>query len=189
MAYLELMPAFKCSHLDSPDIAFSCVEADFCGRTESINFWIDWDNPMSLFNWSQTIGLICRPGWQIGLLGSSMFGGWVLSLLWLPSYSDVYGRKLLFKLSIIVTTLMFFFMWVSKSYLLTLISHTIIGFFTSLRLGVGWPYMLELVHKGSHPVHSVIILGTCAVQQMFCIAFFKYFSHNANVFMAIGFVI
>ena len=63
MAYMELVPKFKCSYTESPDVVFSCVEQDFCGRGDEINYWIDWDNRMSLYNWSENIGLICRPGW------------------------------------------------------------------------------------------------------------------------------
>ena len=91
IAYMELVPRFKCSFIETPEVVFSCVEQDFCG-SDSVTYWIDWDHPMSLHNWSESIGLICRPGWQIGMLGSSMFGGWCLSLLWLPRLSDVYGR-------------------------------------------------------------------------------------------------
>jgi MFS family permease len=187
MAYMELVPRFKCSYPESPETVFSCVEQDFCGSDGKINYWIDWDNPMSLHNWSENISLICRPGWQIGMLGSVLFGGWVMTLLWLPSYSDTYGRANLYRIAMIATTIAYGLILISKSFLLTLACAFITGVFTSIRLGVGWPYLLELVHKGSHPVHSMSLLSVCAFQQIICVAYFKYYSNNAYLFMGVGF--
>ncbi len=82
IAYMEMSPRFKCSVTESQEV-FDCTEKDFCGSSD-INFWVDTANDRSLVNWSERIGLICRPGWQIGLLGSAFFAGWVSTLLWIP---------------------------------------------------------------------------------------------------------
>jgi hypothetical protein len=75
----------------------------------------------------------------------------------------------------------------SKSYLVTLFSILITGFFTSLRSGVGWPFLLELVPKGSRPMHAMAYGSMGAIIAMSCVIFLSYFSNNAYYFMGIGF--
>ena len=94
MAYLEVLPQFKCSFNESTNFE-TCTEKDFCGNP-NVEVFIDWENPKSIYNWADTIGLVCRPGWQVGLLGSVYYAGWCSTLLWLPKYSDLYGRKKFF---------------------------------------------------------------------------------------------
>jgi MFS family permease len=55
-----------------------------------------------------------------------------------------------------LNTLMFTILMFSRSYALTLISIFIVGFFTSMRTGVGWPYLLELVPKKDRPLHATL---------------------------------
>ena len=61
ISLFEAVPHFKCSSLGSNGV-YDCVEADFCGKPE-INFWVDRENPDTIYNWAEQIGLICRPGW------------------------------------------------------------------------------------------------------------------------------
>lgn len=81
LSYLELMPEFTCNYIGQTQ-TFVCKEADFCGSPQ-IQYVIT-PSPTSLYNWVEKLGLICRPGWQIGLLGSALFSGWCLTLLWVP---------------------------------------------------------------------------------------------------------
>lgn len=186
---MELVPRFKCSLVASPEVPYTCFEQDFCGQQSTVNYWIDWENPMSLKNWSESIGLICRPGWQIGLLGSAAFGGWCSSLLWLPRFSDVYGRLRLFQLSCIVTTIMYVAIMFSKSYMVTLASIFMIGFFASLRVNVGWPYMLELIPKQSHSLHAMGLNAIAPFEAITGVLFFAYLSNSAYLLMGIFLVL
>jgi MFS family permease len=121
------------------------------------------------------------------MLGSMLFGGWCSTLLWMPKYSDTHGRLILFKFAMCLTTVTFFIILMSKSYLVTLFSILITGFFTSLRSGVGWPFLLELVPKGSRPMHAMAYGSMGAIIAMSCVIFLSYFSNNAYYFMGIGF--
>jgi MFS family permease len=37
--------------------------------------------------------LICEPQSEIGLLGACFFVGVILSIMWMPTYSDIHGRQ------------------------------------------------------------------------------------------------
>ena len=140
-------------------------------------------------NWSEKIGLICRPGWQIGMLGSLYYAGWCSTLLWLPRISDKYGRAPVFRFAMVVHTVLFGIIIVSRSYLLTLFSIFIVGVFTSLRTGVGWPYLLELVPNQSRPYHAMGYNSIGASWGIIGALYLSYVSKEVNTFIAIGFVL
>lgn len=185
MAYMELIPRFKCMFGGSTEEAV-CVEADFCGN-ENVVHRIDWDSPMSLVNWSQRISLVCRPGWQIGLLGSAFYFSWACCVLWVPSYADKFGRVRLFKFGLTLSTVLFGVIIVSNQFLVTLVSLALLGALASLRSGVGWPYLLETVPKKDKPVHSVLFNAHGALQGIFGSIFFAFVNQNAYYFLGIGF--
>ena len=89
LGFLELMPEFECNYPGN-STTFPCKEKDFCGT--DIEYSIV-KGPDTLDNWVEKLSLICRPGWQVGMLGSSLFIGWTLTTLWLPKLADTYGRK------------------------------------------------------------------------------------------------
>ena len=120
------------------------------------------------------------------MLGSMLFGGWCSTILWLPRQSDVYGRTKLFRYAMCLTLATFTTIYFSKSYLVTLLAILITGLFTSLRSGVGWPLLLELVPKSSRPLHAVVFGSIGAIEAMGCVVYFTYVSNNAYYFMGIG---
>lgn len=86
-----------------------------------------------------------------------------------------------------LNTLMFTILMFSRSYSLTLISIFIVGFFTSLRTGVGWPYLLELVPKKDRPFHSTLYCIIGASWGVIGAFFFLFVSKNAYYFMGFGY--
>lgn len=74
----------------------------------------------------------------------------------MPRLSELYGRAKFFKFSMALNMLMYSILMFSRSYSLNLISIFIVGFFTSMRTGIGWPYLLELVPKASRPLHATL---------------------------------
>ena len=88
LSYLELAPQYVC--FDGTEW-LSCKPADFCGT--NIQYRIDYSCPTCLHNWVEKLSLTCEPKWKIGLLGSSLWMGWVLSLLFLPRIADIRGPR------------------------------------------------------------------------------------------------
>ena len=153
LSYLELMPQFTCNYVGQTS-TFTCKEADFCGNS-SIEYVIT-PSPTTLYNWVEKLGLICRPGWQVGFLGSSFFLGWCLTLLWLPSFGDKYGRRKIFWFGNIITFGIFTVLMISKSFWLTVGMIFLNGAFESIRLSIGYTYCMELIGAPYRTLYGTI---------------------------------
>ena len=86
LAFLCMPPKFLCNYVGRQE-SFVCRQQEFCGNPD-LEWMIDYSNPQTLHNWIEKLSLVCKPSWQIGLLGSAYFAGMALTLLWLPSYAD-----------------------------------------------------------------------------------------------------
>ena len=184
MAFLEVLPQFKCL-LEGTSEMFVCTEPDFCGNP-SVEMFVDREHPRSIYNWSEKMGLICRPGWQIGLFGSSYFAGYVSTLLWMPQYADRNGRKKYFQYAMIINSFLYIVIMLSTNYTVTLISLLTVGFFTSWRQGVGFPYMIEFVGQKYRAIYGTAFSIFGSTFGIFGALFFLFFSKNAYYFMGVG---
>jgi MFS family permease len=186
ISLFEKIPKFKCSRTGSDEV-FDCVEANFCGNPD-INFWVDRENPDTIYNWAEQIGLICRPGWQVGLLGSSIFAGWCSTLLWMPAISNRIGRKIMFTYALAANVVLFTVIMFTHSFIFMMTSMFFLGFFNSAKFGVGWPYLLELVPMSSRAKHSAAFGVLGASWGVIGAFFFVFLTRNAYVFAAFGYV-
>ena len=109
LPYLEMVPAYTCTSADRPD-PYECTPEDFCGN-DSITATPDYSVESSLRNWVEDFDLACRSETEIGMLGSSLFVGIIISSLTMPRIADLYGRKwvilCLSSLQFLVTLLIF----------------------------------------------------------------------------------
>ena len=186
ISLFEAVPKFKCSHVGSEEV-FDCVEANFCGNPE-INYWVDRENPETIYNWAEQIGLICRPGWQVGMLGSVLYAGWCMTLLWMPQFSDRIGRKSMFAYSLAVNVVLFTVIMFTHSFITMLIAMFFVGFFNSAKFGVGWPYLLELVPMNTRATHAAAFNILGALWGVIGAFFFIFLTNNAYVFAAFGYI-
>jgi MFS family permease len=132
IALFEVIPHFKCIQNGSNDV-FNCVEANFCGNPD-ITYWVDRENPDTIYNWAEQIGLICRPGWQIGMLGSVFFAGWCSTLLWMPQISDRIGRKTMFVYSLAINVVLYTMVMFTRSFKVMVVAFFLLGFFNQLQI-------------------------------------------------------
>lgn len=121
------------------------------------------------------------------MLGSLYYAGWCATLLWMPSLAETRGRHNLFKFSMVLNLGIFTLVFFSTSYMITLFSIGIVGVFTSLRTGVGWPYLLEMVPKKDRAMHATLYGMLGASWGMIGSIFFYFFTNNAYYFMGIGY--
>lgn len=121
------------------------------------------------------------------MLGSLYYAGWCSTLLWMPSFADKYGRVMFFRFAMVLNTVMFTCVYFSHSYILTLSSIFLVGVFTSLRTGVGWPYLLEMVPKKDRPYHATLYGMMGALWGIIGSVFLSMFSKNVYYFMDIGY--
>lgn len=146
LGFLELMPAFTCQH-KGQEATFECQpggDFGFCGKS-NIEYTVNYDSPDSLHNWVEKLSLVCKPGWQIGLLGSALFAGWTSTLLWVPPLAEKYGRRKIFIWGNVARLLLFTALMFSHSYWLTVVSLYLIGTLESIQVSIGYNYCMELM--------------------------------------------
>ena len=90
---------------------------------------------------------MCTSKVEIGLIGSSTLLGWALTTTWLPRLADLYGRKNLYKISQICGLILFTAIFFADSLNTFIGLNFLIGVVTSLRINVGYIYMLEFMPK------------------------------------------
>jgi MFS family permease len=65
----------------------------------------DQSDPEYIDNWIQKFDLLCKPSEYIGLIGSSYMVGMFIGFFILPPYSDYYGRRPVFILTMTLSTI------------------------------------------------------------------------------------
>lgn len=91
--------------------------------------------------------MMCAPSWKQALLGTALFVGWASTLLWLPRFGDMYGRKWIFAFGMTLNLLMYTIMMVTTDMNTMIISIFIQGALNSIRCNIGFMYFLELLPK------------------------------------------
>lgn len=154
LGFLYQEPAYKCTV--TPDHASYidqvCTRQNICAGDNRIISWeVDEDSDRSLDNWRQKLDIdMCKDTWKPSLIASAFFIGWCITLLWLPRFADVYGRKRLFAVAMAVQSFFYTVMMVTGSLNVTIMCSLFMGMLSSIRVNVGYVYMMELTPKSWH---------------------------------------
>ena len=123
-----------------------CTAKYICQDDPRIESWsVDMSSDKSLDNWQGRLDLICEESWKVGLLGSAIFVGWASTLLWVPRFGDLYGRKTVFALGMSLNLVLYVVMLWTRDIDVMLVSLFLQGALTSVRMNIGYLYMLELM--------------------------------------------
>ena len=90
---------------------------------------------------------MCMPRWEVGMLGTVYFIGWASTLLWLPRFGDKFGRQKVFATGMTLTLIMYTLLLWTTNYYVMLGSIFAQGTLTSIRINVGWIYLIEMMPK------------------------------------------
>ena len=89
--------------------------------------------------------LTCVEKEVIGLLGSAYFLGFAISSGITPSLADKYGRKKPYQSSLIVQTIAYFVIIMSKDIYLTIGCYLMVGLCAGGRVAIGTNYLSEFI--------------------------------------------
>ena len=81
------------------------------------------------------------------MLGSMVFVGWFVTLSWVPRISDMYSRKWVFTVGMIIDWLLFIAMFLTTRIDWMIVVTFVFGLATTIRVNVGFVYMMELMPK------------------------------------------
>ena len=94
-----------------------CERKEFCPELGGIvmEHRVDWSEPKSLHNWVERLDMECTPKVDFGFMGSLVFAGWTFASLFVPRLADLYGRRLIFIINLVVQACIIGLIVVSKS--------------------------------------------------------------------------
>ena len=142
-----------------------CTHQDRCLNRDGIK--INWESHKSLNNWVERFNLECKflksfeligeSPILIGMIGSSMFAGWMAGSLFMPRLGDLYGRKWPFYLSLLVASVTYFSVLLTTDIKVQILNFFIMGVTQAGRYSMAHVYLQELM-----PVTWRTFAGTLA---------------------------
>ena len=103
LSFLEKVPReYFCTYEGKTDVALVCVPEDFCNDPTVTSYKPNMALSDSYENWVGRFDLECASKAKVGLIGSAYFIGWIITLIFIPRISDLYGREKYIKMSNVV---------------------------------------------------------------------------------------
>lgn len=133
---------------------YACEPKDFC-NDPGVQWQIDYSDQKSLYNWVEKLSLVCRPQWQVGLLGSSVFIGTVMTFF-LPVLSDKYGRKSFFQVGVTINLIAYTFIMINTHFWTQCVLLLIVGLNSPTTYVIGFGYLQELVGNDHKAIYATI---------------------------------
>ena len=117
---------------------------------------------------------MCVSPWKVGFIGSAFFLGWCTTILWLPRLSDKYGRKKFFVVGMAIQLLLYTLLMVCESLDAMIALMFAFGMNCSIRINVGYIYLMELMPQNKQTlVGTIWNIGEAMIYFMATIYFWK----------------
>lgn len=156
LGYLIQQPVYTCTYNGDQPSENICLAKNICAADDRIASWeIDASNELSLTNWQQKLDLMCATPWKVGFLGSAFFLGWIVTILWVPGMSDRKGRRKFWIAGVAINLILYTMLMTATSLNQMIFVLFSFGMNTSLRVNVGYIYLMELI-----PAKSQTFVGT-----------------------------
>ena len=181
---------YKCVFTDpqplNPETA--CVAENICSG-KIVSYEIDWEDSRSLHNWVEKLDLVCCPSWKVGMMGSTVFVGWVITMAWMPRLSDMYSRKIFLQIGMITNFAMFICMYYVTSVEWMIAITFVFGLVMTIRVNIAFVYMMELLPNRLKNFYAVLcsIMDTTGI--IYCALYFWFIGKNSTHLFLIGFAI
>lgn len=148
LGYLIQQPVYNCTYVDGDENGDICTSANICSEDSRIESWtIDHEHELSLNNWQSKLNLMCATPWKVGFIGSAYFLGWCVTLLWVPRLSDQNGRRKFFMVGMTMQLVLYTMLMICNSLDVMITIFFFFGMNASIRINVGFVYLMELMPK------------------------------------------
>ena len=89
--------------------------------------------------------MTCTPQIQIGVIGSGYFLGWMIGLAFVPRLADKFGRKIIYKLGMVLQFIPFVAMYFTTTLNHMIALYIVLGFTKCVTCTVWFVYTLEFI--------------------------------------------
>ena len=193
ITFLELQPVYTCMYLDKTKgvngLTEDCPVKDICETSLVEWYQIDKSSLFSLENWVTQLDLTCMPSLYMGYIGAFAFLGAALSCFFLPVAGDVYGRWVMFQ----ITMSMQLPLYVIACGFIRLPSIYFLAFYLGValigRFACGFILLSELVPEKYHSIGQTMLQIGDACATLYCCFFYRFISKNTNFMIYFGFFI
>ena len=190
MGYLELVPKeYFCLYEGSTSVReeVSCTPADFCGNSEVVSYRPNYELSDSYHNWVEKLDLECRSAADIGYLGSSTFLGWVITLAFVPRLSDIYGRKWIYVVGMIVQSTGFTVLMFTNQFWVAIAALFVNGMCCTIRAQIGILYMMEFMPLAKLPFVGSFYFLMETFTALLGVLYFASLSNDWFGYVAVGY--
>ena len=115
---------------------------EFCSKEYYCE--VDWSNPLSIHNIIEQYDLYCAPKVYIGAIGFVFLLGIVIGCLTLTRFGDIYGRKPVYMLGLLMNAGICLEMTLSSNFWVTSVFLLMLGMSITTRYYVGYSYNVEM---------------------------------------------
>lgn len=175
LAFLEKVPnKFECEQFSNVRMSDlqqnhmktwkSCTVEEICAEKMPKNKYRPVKTDEEFFdNWVEKLDMLCKPQSEVGILGSCFFFGLMVTILWMPQYSDKYGRLFVIQLTLVVQLITFIGFCFNTTITGAAINMTLLGMTHPGKNIIFFNYTLEVVpkHLKSTIVNFVMLLDAC----------------------------
>ena len=188
LGFLEKVPEeYLCTYDGYPGKEFKCNPDDFCTDPKVLSYHPNMELHDSYINWISHYHLECIDGAHVGMIGSSFFVGWIITLMFLPRMSDTNGRNKFIKIANVIQTLAYALLFMSRNYNVLIVSMTIMGMMSTVRGQIGTIWLYESLQKDAFVLTYTCLLTFEGIVGLGVTLYFMYISKNYVSLLAIGF--
>ena len=156
-----------------------------CDPDPTILEWdVDWNSDKSLKNWYLKFDLICAADWKKVMPGAMYFIGLSFTTTWLPPFSDMYGRKSFFLVTMFSCLLFHLGIYFTTHWSVVIVMALCIGLVASLRVQVGFNYLIELFPKNMQVLAGSVYCVLDGIVYIITVVYFWKISNDwSNYFL------
>lgn len=155
-----------------------CEPEIICESEVPLKYYIDWEDPSSLYNMVQTLDLMCTPEEEIQRISTIYYIGEIVGGLLISRIPDLFGRKYPLLISTALQFPVFLGILLSRSLTLTYV----LGFFLGiLHIGIyngGYINICEYVHNTWKNIVCTVLLAFDMVSLIIVGLYFRYVSDD-----------
>ena len=170
---------YFCEYVGQPE-PVKCHPVDFCANNDVLSYEPNMKLSDSYYNWISTFGLECASAYEIGMITTSFFIGWVVAIPVITRLADTFSRVRLIQFGAACQVLNFLVLLNGTSYEALVTFMVIQGLLRSIFAFVNAMFIYESFIRSHYTIGSMTNVLTGSVFAILSILYFIYISKSAD---------